>query len=300
MAVAVVAACSSLPRPFAHTNSPERAPNGLVTLIDAGGIRVEIDKDLPEKLSEPLGKEMVRGLNLADVPASTLPDFKANYTLAGTLHVNRPDLSGPEEVVFSWTLADRDGVQVGSFYQPIQGDKFGWFTEDQTIFRVVAEDAGRQIAAMVQTPEQIAARETPGKPPPARTAPRFYLLDIDGAPGDGAVSLRRSLAFVMEREGAEIVKNRDDAQYMVKGFVNVSGVIDNENDVALTWLVTSHDGKELGKVSQNNKVPAGRLDNRWGDMALAVANGATLGIKGVIVRHLAAKNKQPGLEIPFQ
>ncbi len=227
----LIAACSPLPRPFSHSNSPDRAPNGLVTLIDAGGIRVEIDKDLPEKMSEPLGKEMVRGLNLADVPASTLPNFQANYTLAGTLRVNRPDLSGPEEVVFSWMLTDRDGVQVGSFDQPIQGDKFGWFTEDQSIFRIVTEDAGRQIAGMVQTPEQIAARETPGKPPPVRTAPRFFLLDIDGAPGDGAVALRRSLTSIMKKEGAEIVKNRDDAQYMVKGFVNVSGMIDNENDV---------------------------------------------------------------------
>lgn len=299
-ALLLLAACTALPRPFAHDNSA-RAPNGLARLVDAGGIRVEIDPDLPESITKHLKKEIVRGLSLADVPASTRPDFTAASVLKGTLDVNRPSLSEPEEINFKWQLIDKKGVEIGSFDQAIQGDTFGWLTSDSSLYRVIAEDAGRQIATLLQgDPEPVANIAPPEKPVKRASAPRFFLMDIDGAPGDGNISLLRSLAFIMKKEGAEIVGSRREAEYLVKGFVNVSQPINGENQVAVTWLVTSGDGKELGKVSQNNKVPAGRLDKQWGDMAFAVADGATLGIKGVVVRHLAAKQSGRPLKNPLQ
>ena len=52
--------------------------------------------------------------------------------------------------------------------------------------------------------------------------------------------------------------------------------------VELTWVVTTPDGKETGRVSQVHDIPTGSLDSYWGDVAAAAGSQAALGIKEVI------------------
>ncbi|MDP6927440.1 MAG: hypothetical protein QGG84_10170, partial [Rhodospirillales bacterium] len=55
----------------------------------------------------------------------------------------------------------------------------------------------------------------------------------------------------------------------------------------------------LGKVTQINRVPAGRLNRRWGDIAFAIAQGASNGIMDIAERHNRKPTQKNGLKIPY-
>jgi len=299
----LVSACGALPKPFQQKGL--RAPQGLITLLDGGAIRLEVDQSLPGSIKKPLENAMVKALARANVPASAQPGFRAEYVLKSSLLIDRPDVAEPEFVTFTWTLLNLTGNEMGSFEQSIQGDQTGWLVSDPQLFNVIAQDAGQQVAALIQTdpnaaPLTASAAADKFGSSTGGWAPKIYLMEVDGAPGDGNLALQRSLEFILNREGSQVVASRQDANYLVKGFVNVSQPIAGKNDVAITWLVTSGDGKELGKITQNNKVPAGALEQRWGRLAYAVANGASLGIRGVVGRDIQRKRNPPALEIPFR
>jgi len=301
--VAFASACGALPKPFQQEGL--RAPKGLITLLDGGAIRIEVEPSLPGTVKDPLESAMIKALARSNVPASAMPEFRAEYILKSNLLIDRPDVAEPEVVTFTWTLFNLTGLEIGAFDQSIQGDQTGWLVSDPQLFTVIAQDAARQLAALIQTDpnaEPLTAEAAADRfgASTAAWAPRIYLMEVDGAPGDGNSTLQRSLEFILSQEGSQLVAKREDANYLVKGFVNVSPPIAGMNDVAITWLVTSGDGKEIGKITQNNKVRAGTLDQRWGRLAFAVANGASLGIKGVVGRDIQRKRNPPALEIPFR
>jgi hypothetical protein len=106
------------------------------------------------------------------------------------------------------------------------------------------------------------------------------------------------LGNVLRRAGSEVVSKRDEVAFLVKGFVSVSPPYKGQNDVSVTWLVTTPGGKELGKVTQNNSVPAGYLDRTWGDVAYAVAEGARVGILDVLDNAMRTPAVENGDNIP--
>jgi hypothetical protein len=128
--------------------------------------------------------------------------------------------------------------------------------------------------------------------------PKIFLAEIIGAPGDGKNSLYRNLRRFLDIAGAELVSERPNSTILVKGFVNVSPPFNGANDVAITWLVATKEGKELGKVTQNNKVPVGTLSGRWGDAAHVIAQGASIGIIDIVEQNLSPRKGKPRLIVP--
>ena len=98
--------------------------------------------------------------------------------------------------------------------------------------------------------------------------------------------------------GANVIPKRPQSNYLVKGFVNVSPPYNGSNDIAITWLVATKEGRELGKVTQNNRVPAGSLNGRWGDVAYIIAQGGSIGIIDIVEQHLQSKSNKKGLIVP--
>ena len=282
----VLTACTVLPRPFEHTNLKER--NSLATLIDGGAIRVEVDQNLPEFISKPLSLEAVKALVGANIPASADPNFYSKYVLKGFVIVERPNDFDPEKATFVWNLMIKGGSEIVLFKQTIQGDENGWLKSDPELFAIIAKDAAHQIAKHIQnsrslTKPTIDSVDISGQRDNIRgLSSTFYLYDISGTPGDGNRAILRSLKFLLNRELGPTVSNKAEATYLVRGTANVSPPLKGRSDVAITWLVFSATGKELGKVTQNNNVAAGSLDARWGLVAFAVAKGALQGIRKIV------------------
>mgnify|MGYP001211129713 CR=1 FL=1 len=90
---------------------------------------------------------------------------------------------------------------------------------------------------------------------------------------------------MLNRELGTTVSNKAGAKYTISGSANISPPIKGQSKVAITWLVYSETGKELGKVTQANKVSAGSLDTHWGLTAFTIAQGALEGIRKVVSRN---------------
>ena len=290
----VLTACTVLPKPFEHTNQKER--NSLAVLIDGGAIRVEVDQNLPEFISKPLSLEAVKALVGANIPASADPNFYGKYVLKGFVIVERPNDFDPEKATFVWNLVIKGGSEIVLFKQTIQGDENGWLKSDPELFAIIAKDAAHQIAKHIQNSRSLTkltmdSVEISGQRDNIRgLSSRFYLSDISGTPGDGNRAILRSLKFLLNRELGPTVSNKAEATYLVRGTANVSPPLKGRSDVAITWLVFSATGKELGKVTQNNNVAAGSLDARWGLVAFAVAKGALQGIRKIVSRNNDIQN----------
>ena len=59
--------------------------------------------------------------------------------------------------------------------------------------------------------------------------------------------------------------------------------------MAVDWSVIDPDGEEIGSINQANNIPAGALDGPWGDIAFAIATGATEGIVALLDRIAATQ-----------
>ncbi len=60
--------------------------------------------------------------------------------------------------------------------------------------------------------------------------------------------------------------------------------------VSITWALLQPDGQQLGVVTQENAVPQGSLDGRWGEIANAVARAAAPGILALIEKAEQVKS----------
>ena len=287
-------ACTVLPKPFEHTNQKEQ--NRLVALVDGGAIRIEVDQNLPEFISKPLSLETVKALVGANIPASAAPNFYSKYVLKGFVIVERLNDFDPEKATFVWNLMIKGVSENVLFKQTIQGDEKGWLKSDPELFAIIAKDAGQRIAKHIQNSRSLTkltmnSAENSGQRDNIRgLSSTFYLFDISGTPGDGNRAILSSLKFLLNRELGPTVSNKAEATYLVRGTANVGLPHNGRSDVAITWLVFSATGKELGKVTQNNNVAAGSLDARWGPVAFAVAKGALQGIRKIVSRSNDTQN----------
>jgi len=302
--LAGLSACGDLPKPFAH-NGPV-SDNPLLKSVRTDSVRIDIAEEVPESIAKPLGKAALGAFKRANIPASRAINFIPNYIVKGGMKVYRDDVSAPETAEFNWRLLDGAGVQLKTFNLKITGDETGWLFFDKELIGEIGLDLGTAIAnhidglgKQIRKKLQIPENQTGKTAPPKKTIPRFFIAELIGAPGDGPLSLDRALRRLLRKAGADISFERPTATYLVKGFVNVSDEFQGTNDIAITWLVTTPKGQELGKVTQNNRVPAGRLNRRWGDIAFAIAQGAAVGIMDIMERHTAKRSRKNGLKIPF-
>ena len=301
-AAVLLIGCGGLPKPFQGERL--RTPVDLVKLPDGGAIRVRIDPSLPDGLRTTLESALIAAFARANIPASADPKFGAEYLLTNDVVIDRSVIPQPETVSFTWKLFSADGTLVASFDQFIQGDNVGWLTSEPTLLTTTGGDAALHLAGFVQNDGSDDLKSAPlvatrPKEPAANGTPKIFVVSVDGAPGDGNVALYRSLVLILNREGNQVVTSRQEAHYLVKGVVRVARSVHGKSEVAITWRVTSGDGKELGKITQSNTVPSSAVKNRWGVLAFAVAKGASAGIKGVVRRAGDRDKSQPGLKIPF-
>jgi len=316
----LLAACGILPKPFAHQGSA--VGNPLLALAGGGAIRVEIDPSLPESLSKPLKENMIKSLWAENVPASAAVNFRPRYILKGQLKIFYPSVFDPEEIEIIWTLADSKGNKLDAFDQRLSGDRAGWLFLDKDLLADLSVDTGKEVVRLLYAQQRLARGELKLPPSVNENAqqsgsksalvasqsvgdsanlskkPKIFLAEIIGAPGDGKNSLYRNLRRFLDIAGAELVSERPNSTILVKGFVNVSPPFNGANDVAITWLVATKEGKELGKVTQNNKVPVGTLSGRWGDAAHVIAQGASIGIIDIVEQNLSPRKGKPRLIVP--
>lgn len=263
----LAAACQPLPHPFT-ANFPQAAPP--LEPPDSADIVVAPVKGAPATLSLALAA----ALRDADIPASAEgPGNKASDHLFGSAHATA-SADGKTAITIAWELRAAGGRLIGS--GSVVGDAApeAWGRGDPDLVRALAGRAAPAIVRLVQAP---APREVAVDEPLVAVGP------ITGAPGDGGSTLGRAMEYALGRAHVALVqKESDKKSFILTGEVALSPPEQGKQQVKVSWILRRPDGGEVGRIDQQNAVPAGRLDGPWGDIAFAVASAAAPGVAALI------------------
>ena len=183
-----------------------------------------------------------------------------------------------DSIHLSWEIVAADGVVIGLFEQ---------VGEVEEIFSAkLAEDAAKRISSLMKTVEPSTARDR------ILSVPTVALSPVDGAPGDGRISLTSAMRAALGRRSIRVLAHLEEGALLVLGSVHISSRGDGQL-VEVHWSVINEKGQELGSVTQSNVVPVGTLDGSWGDLAHAVADG---GADGVVALLREAHRWRPALK----
>jgi hypothetical protein len=180
---------------------------------------------------------------------------------------------GAEPVLeLAWVVFSPSGEMLGGFtarerMPPSALDEDGPGPPPGPLAAIAQRSVGK-LAPLVREEATIAEVAQPG----------ILLGAIEGAPGDGAVSLKRALEFVLRQSDVPVVGADNPKALTLSAAVELGSPADGRQAVAIRWVLRLPDGSELGAVRQENAVPAGSLDRAWGTTALLVAEAAYDGI----------------------
>ncbi len=310
----LLAACGDLPRPF--EGAGRAGDPGLLELRDTGTVRVEETDDLPEGASAHLARAMARALRLRDIPAYSETDTGGDYILRPNVQASLTDNGAALDI--TWVLLRPDGLAIDTtrsagelaadqwFADPPTGPEETNLAIPQELVEKVRELEGKAddpLAAtyeglVAQAADQIAFMIT-GDRTSLRAAPvmKVALIDFAGAPGDGNIALARSAGALLQARGIT-VDNReiDENSVILSATISVTPVTEQTTTpldrVSIEWVIMESGGTELGQMTQNNVVPRGQLDERWGTVASLAAQAAVETLEGVLGQIARQKKLQ--------
>ena len=110
------------------------------------------------------------------------------------------------------------------------------------------------------------------------------VIPVKGAMGRGNGELTSAMRRTLTAAGWTVLKAPAKNALTISGRVEMAEVSGNMQNVALKWAVQAPDGGKLGDVNQANNVPAGSLDEGWGEIAGFAVEAAATGIFELINR----------------
>jgi hypothetical protein len=278
----------------------------------------------PEGVARQMQQEFTSAVQKQRVAVSATKDERVDYTLRGYI-VAAKDKSGTK-VSYIWDVTDPTGKRVnritGEEVVAASPSKDPWAALTPIVAQSIADKAANSFltwlpsqgpsAAVASNPihpagagaatagtAQPATQSIAATSPPATTAATgsinlaglinaALVPAVTGAPGDGNTSLAAAMRRILAKEGVPAADNHKGA-YSVRGKVSVGAANNGEQDIKIEWHVYDGHGSFVAAVTQNNKIPAGRLDGAWGSIADDAASGAAGKIKQVIADHQAGK-----------
>ncbi len=274
-----LAACGDLPRPF---EAGDKQANPLLVPPEGGGLLVQRPTGIVPVLEDGGAALLAEGLTRGGIAASAVNRSAIGSDLL--VHVSRVPMNrSTERLLISWEVISPSGSQRGAMRQDLVAPVGAWANGDPQVLLAIAQDAAPKLAPLVTGPKPAAAANAFA--PTDKAVPYIAVGQIEGAPGDGDERLAEAISTLLVQQGFRLIPEPTPDQLVVEGSVKVAIPIDDEQRVALTWVVREGlGGAELGTVTQENQVPRGSLDGAWGQTAIYAAEGAVAGILDVLRR----------------
>ena len=257
--VAAVAGCGPLPRAF-EPGGKDLA-NPLLQLKDSTGVVVAPVYDAPAEIAAPLAETVADALRRQDIPATASGVLQSGNLLESWYRLENP-AEDAVDIVVDWRLSDRTGAE---FWQGSSRLRMG-VTEpgrevEPLLKKIAADIVPRLAAAMIGERQSVTRTD---KSP-------LVVGEIAGAPGDGDQALRWALRSVLRRVDVPVTENVDEAAAFLDGVIEVTSHSETQERVRLVWTIRDSGRNELAILRQENLIPKGRLQGRWGSMAFDVA-----------------------------
>jgi hypothetical protein len=280
-----IAACQPVPQPFSSndpaTQHPLSAPRSQAGVL----VRAVTGAPHPVRLAQAVSDALTRH----DIIAATDAANPASWLLTARAEAAITDASpGHRRLTIDWFLTDAQSRPIGQRRQVLTvtaPDWQTWQAGGPIFIRTIAD-----AAATALTPLFADARA------PIVAPPVLTVHDIVGAPGDGAVSLRRAIRFTLQKRGFRLSEEIADDGIVISGTVRVTPQGQAGDDVTITWTALAPDGTQLGNVEQQNRVPAGSLSGAWGVTAFHIAQAAAPGLARLLERRAAQATTATGRE----
>jgi hypothetical protein len=270
--------CATLPRPFQHIE-----PDPNLRLEYVAGVIVNPVQGMDNEMTAAMTQAMGR----AGIPAVANSGSVSAMRLFGEL----AELEREGQLVryaLQWELQDAEGISIVIKNQSGSASVNEWYSAAPALLRRLADQAAG-ILSPVLLGEETKPAQTTAPPPAAPPPPRLAIIGVKGAPGDGDKSLARGLDQSLRRLGLKIVPAAD-ADLLIAAKVSMSDGKKGGEHIKLEWRVTRPDGDELGQITQENEIPKGSLNGKWGVIAADIAEATADGVLGVIKRRYA-KNR---------
>ena len=129
-----------------------------------------------------------------------------------------------------------------------------------------------------EPPATKPARKQKPKGKPKKQADAIAVPPVVGANGRGNAELAAAMRNAMAVAGVPVIKKKRRGAITVAGTVKLGPPAGSQQTVELAWRVLDAKGKEIGTIRQKNQVPAGSLDEGWGQNAQLAAQAAASGI----------------------
>lgn len=277
--------CMDIPRPFKGADATSQRlsappPARLVISTPQGSL-------LADQSAQLWQKDMVKALLDQTIPAIARPATENEWQLVLAAHPDK------QQIIPTYTIISPEGKMRAQRSGPAVPASV-WASGDQNVLKSTA-DAGSQLVAEMLTGIEAANMEKDPSSLKNRPA-KVYFTGVKGAPGDGNIALARQFVVSFSDTKNTIQTTPKDADFTVSCVVSVrpgaAGTTGHPLDhVEIFWTITNKDGKEAGKVSQLNDIPAHTLDRYWGEVATVVAQEAAAGVKQVITNNSGRNNK---------
>lgn len=284
----VITGCGKLPRPFERDQG---VSNPLADNIFLDGVAVPPVTGSTRPMGELLSSAVAKTLEKKyQIPAAMRGLNRSRFVLSGQVVENDPQSGAPTDISVHWTLAERDKDTVGDFIQDIDVTATEWEYGSPQVIEMIGNDAGERAARLV-------LGDRFGDVGKDRLLGRrgVYLADVQGAPGDGNSSLRRAMFVALAGAGVAMTPDPEKAVFKVQGSVELDAPENAAQAIRITWIVNDVGDAQLGRAAQANIVPAGSLDERWGQTAAFIAAAAVDGILDIIDQHDPTQLRAPDL-----
>ena len=171
--------------------------------------------------------------------------------------------------------------------------KDAWKAVDSDTLSRLAETTGFALEAIATGGKMPVHAKFVTPPPPKKgdktaqstapaTATRVFIGDIKGAPGDGNIALGRALIQFLVQFDVVLLRESEPGAYVITADVATATASNTEDQVTILWRLSDTKGRQLAKITQQNKVPSGSLNPHWGSTAVYAAEGAADGLLSAI------------------
>ena len=278
-----LAACSPEPadRPAKPAEPAKTAAPVLVVGGDNIAILVEPVDGVAVPMARLLAESVASNLRELGVPAKSRELGAPSHVLKGRAEANWKDTRASFIVIVRWTLADGQGKTVATNIQGVGGTWWEWENGDPRIIRKMGSRTAKQIAELFLIEDEKAM-------PPELLGAGLMVHPITGAPGDGNLSLTRSIAAAMRATDVSVTEDPRQAYFVLEGVVALDPAPGDNQLVRVTWTVSTLNGRIIGTAGQENTVAKGSLDGAWGEVAALIAAAAVDGIEDIIGRSRPA------------
>lgn len=264
VAVLLLSGCGNLPRPFKENHN--EAANPLTVVKDARGIVVAPLSGAPPATAGVMPEMMADALMKRGLVAVTDGSLDNALLLEGDARGSGGD------IVVNWVLTDAAGNEVARTASRTRVAPSAWLSGDRGGLERLAADA----AAAVDVALGGGAKDAMGA-----EAPKIFVGEITGAPGDGNRALAAALRNLLMQAKIPTTSKESEATISVNGVVEAIPAGDRER-ITLTWNLTGKDGSDVGSIRQQNEVAKGALDGRWGGRAYDAALALVPALKNAL------------------